>query len=523
MELVPSWTTTGKLSPGRDPLGMQATSVRLYRALVPGLTSATKRLRYYSFYCWVIHQYSQTVCSDDKTKWHTFIRRAEALYALACYVADSRQNDGLQSDGLSGADWAVKLCRSLPAGNFDLRPHTNKPGESGQYLKVSRGYFGQFYIASMTEVGLLKSSKPIPIVSDSLGRQMAYAFAASVGKAIDHISSAIESGTVSQEHLVEIGNSAHPSCIPVDSKEMELLRSYLLATDDPDGNGKARRDSAWLLLDLLRRGIAPRGKNYGNVIREAFYNRRIPGGSPYNVSGDIVDLWKAYQANELCHIACAAILNALLAELQKHTICRDPNFLLSKLLEPVLAKINASGRSWQDWAAETGRTFHGSEEKLVKPILSALGKQESASSSDSLSGALQLIATLWHRWGGDDASVQETVQRHAGNRGRSLSGVIRTLNEKPNHTVENVLRHTVRRHLIFDHLKIAGMKLAALGTFTYRFTLSDGVMSDARITTYGYTNPRFGSLTRFLRDAQLYDGSVVTEYGMEFLNENQPT
>ena len=50
----PQWTERSAYSLGRDPLGMQATSVRIYRSLVPGLTNVTNRLRYYSFYCWAM-------------------------------------------------------------------------------------------------------------------------------------------------------------------------------------------------------------------------------------------------------------------------------------------------------------------------------------------------------------------------------------------------------------------------------------------------------------------------------------
>jgi hypothetical protein len=43
----PMWTKPAVWSAGRGPLGMQATSVRLYRRLAPGLTNVTNRLRYF--------------------------------------------------------------------------------------------------------------------------------------------------------------------------------------------------------------------------------------------------------------------------------------------------------------------------------------------------------------------------------------------------------------------------------------------------------------------------------------------
>ena len=271
MQLLPSWTEAGSWTLGRDPLGMQATSVRLYRSLVPGLTNVTNRLRYYSFYCWVIQHYEQKEHSGDEAKWRVFIRRAEALYALACNVVDPQQ-----SDGLAGGLWAAGFRQAVGGDTIDLRPHTDRPGESGQYLKAIRGNFGQFYIASMTEVGLLSPSSRIPIVSDQLGREMANAFGDSVGRTTELISTGIRTGVIMPSELAEIGEAAHPSRIPTDSREMKLLRDYLLAMDEGHGSGIARRSSAWLLLDLLWLGII--GDDEPGI-RQALYNRKLPDGS----------------------------------------------------------------------------------------------------------------------------------------------------------------------------------------------------------------------------------------------------
>ena len=120
MELMPTWTKAGSWSLGRDPLGIQATSVRMYRNLVPGLTNVTNRLRYYSFYCWVIDRYEATEHSADSIKWRRFIRRAEALYALACNLADAEK-----ADGLAGNIWARKTLNEIGDGPFDVRPVTD--------------------------------------------------------------------------------------------------------------------------------------------------------------------------------------------------------------------------------------------------------------------------------------------------------------------------------------------------------------------------------------------------------------
>lgn len=194
IELMPNWTSGGAWTLGRDPLGIQATSVRMYRSLVPGLTNVTNRLRYYSFYCWVIERYEAIEHSGDVERWSRFIRRAEALFALGCNLADADE-----ADGLAGNIWARKVVKGVPSGNFDIRPATDDYAGAGQYLGAKRGNFGQFYIASMTEEKFLAPSVTIPIVSAS-GRRAAAAFRDAVGDAADRLHAAIRDGAASSQY-----------------------------------------------------------------------------------------------------------------------------------------------------------------------------------------------------------------------------------------------------------------------------------------------------------------------------------
>ena len=67
--ILPEWNKPGAFYAGRNPLGLQAASVRLYTKLVPGLTNVANRLLYYSFYFWVIRKYEELHHSTDQGKW----------------------------------------------------------------------------------------------------------------------------------------------------------------------------------------------------------------------------------------------------------------------------------------------------------------------------------------------------------------------------------------------------------------------------------------------------------------------
>jgi hypothetical protein len=130
----PAWTEKASFSFGRDPLGMQATSVRIYRSLVPGLTNVTNRLRYYSFYCWTVDTWEKREHADDTRRWRAFIRRAEILYAMASLIADPNT-----SGGMGGREWAEKnLDAVLQSSQLDLTVHDD-PDAKGSISRRRRG------------------------------------------------------------------------------------------------------------------------------------------------------------------------------------------------------------------------------------------------------------------------------------------------------------------------------------------------------------------------------------------------
>ena len=105
----PEWTEYRNRS-GLDPLGMQNGSINLYQRLVPGISNVTLRMRYYGFYAWLSGVYVRRIGDTNPKSWQRFVRRAEALYALA---AQTRGGE----IGIAGILWAQ---RKLGGGNGEV-------------------------------------------------------------------------------------------------------------------------------------------------------------------------------------------------------------------------------------------------------------------------------------------------------------------------------------------------------------------------------------------------------------------
>ena len=515
--ILPDWSQPSRPTLGRDPLGLQATSVRVYRDLVPGLTNVTNRLRYYSFYCWVVRKYETTQHADDEKRWKIFIRRAEALFALSSQM---HEPDG--TGGIAGGDWARLYVRDNKEGPIDLRPYTDKPGDRSakQYLLASRGNFGQFYVNSMTEVGLLQPTTGVPLVSRPRGQELADAFEDAVGvRVADLFVRTLGSGRLSWADAKAIGRAVHPNGIGGSTKEMRMLRDFVLANVPDTIDGNPRRQSAWLLLDLLRRGVSPDDEL---SIRRALYHRSLPNGAAYAVSGKTIDLWRVYQANELCHVALEVWLNAIAYGVDTYQRPQSPRQILRDLTANTFDQ-QMFAQPWCQWAAGIRDAKIKQQEKLADDVLEALRDLSDVQQKSALQAAAELLALLWLRWATGENGVRAALLKYAGIGGRSLAHVLESLDSHADSSAGQCLISVLQEHIVEGHLAIAGRKLAASDKFTYRFMLADGTLSDGVVTDYGFTNPRLRNLARFLKDARLCTDDGVTAAGERFLDENKPS
>lgn len=505
----PLWTKTGSWTMGLDPLGLQATSIRIYQSLVPNITNITNRLRYYSYFPWLVGIYEKLHHADDPARFAVFMRRGEAVYALATLVDDQEG-----SDGLGGSNWASQHRGDAQINGIDFRPFTDDRESQHTYLQAPRGNYGVAYAPTLTEMKWLTASS-VP-VTKGRGEKVASAFAASVGQIADEIETVLLSGKATAKQLQHIGAAIHPAKIPDGSAEQALLREFLIGAGDTSKEAMSRRSTIWLVLDLFRKGVAP-----GDIdaLRRAFYARTLPDGQDYLPSGEAIDRWRAYQANEYGQVALACALNGLIGlQGEEYSGGIEPKELIGQVVSAALAGEN---QPWSHWAASLVTTDGEDEIALVEPVLENLATGSSPT-AEMLLNAFKLLGMLWAKWAKNDGNVRGVIARAAGADGRSLDGLLRTLDLTQDQAAGDALAAVLFKHIIIDHQIIAGRKLSTAGTFTYHFLVEDGLLSEGLLGEYGYTTPRLFNLTRVLRDAGYLNSDGVTTDGEAFLEQYQP-
>lgn len=494
---VPEWTEL-KQRNGLDPLGMQSSSVSLYQRLMPGISNVTLRMRYYGLYAWLSRTYAERVRNTDPEVWRRWVRRAEALYALAAERAG-----GTNRSGVAGVNWAAV---HLPLYQ-DFVPFADNadPGGTGRrYLKQAWGAYGAAYQSQLFEVGVLGNAQGhrIPVVAPGLGDEVAAAFGRAAGHLGDAFVAALEDGRTSRSDLDALAPLL-PSNIGEDSDERDAYERLLLADTKA---GAARRRTLCLALrtaELLGRPVS------ADDVRWTLYACAAPGGRALDCGDGTLAghrlCWWAYQTSEMCRIACEALLKWLLDKLEQHPAGLRP----VRLLEAVVDDIGVD-----EWPATWGALSDGlpdatdplstteptAERRLTELALQA-GRGESAAPVESVRAAVELLALLHRRC----QPGRATLARELGTGGpfRSVATELAFLDAHRGQGVEDVLRGLFEQRILQRHLWVAMQKLRYQGDYTFLVEADDGRLRLRAKDGPVATSPRLGTGLAFLTDVHL--------------------
>jgi len=279
----PQWTELGQ-DTGLDPLGMQRPIEIIYQSLLPGISTITLRLRYYSFYPWLLDAYSKSNPTTDLEEFRTFQRKAEALLALICA-------HGPDEVGVAGINWATRTLQS-PGANpaadvvVDFAAGADLASDEENYLLNKGGAFGGIYSSQLREMGLIRTDDPnLPIpYCTSAALPLAEAYREQLGDLADVFLVAAKKGRVTIEQLDEL-QIVKPSNILPSSSEQSALATVLLGQNtSPSKSDGLRRETMTQLL-LLAATVARAPQT--NDAQWAWFS----AGSGDASAAEILQLW----------------------------------------------------------------------------------------------------------------------------------------------------------------------------------------------------------------------------------------
>jgi len=249
----PFWAENSGFMTGRDPLGIQNSSITVYGRLLPGMTNLTQRLRYYGFYCWLLTEFdnmSNPSVSRTLPEQYNFIRRAELIIA---YLMINLYPDELSIIGNLFANKNKEQIYSLGYYDIALGADKFKDTQKGSvYWDYPSGALGQYFVGSLVGLNLVKIESKFFIITDK-GKKLSEAFKESVDlNSRNLLIDVIENGTLKINEINELKGFAINN-IPPKSEEWHYYKDLLLSEDGlntTDGiKSSKRKESIKLFLE----------------------------------------------------------------------------------------------------------------------------------------------------------------------------------------------------------------------------------------------------------------------------------
>lgn len=289
------WASNEGFKAGRDPMGIQNSSVATYSVLLPGLTNLTGHIRYYSLYCWLLDEYNRLdKLSPQKVHQYDFIRRFELAMAILM--------NGQGMRAVVGANFVYyDKMKRLDDGSYYLPDGADYDIPSNRrYWTLKTGAFGQYYLGSLIFYDLVKIEQDRLFYLLSRGKALANDVRDSVDEQIrNDFVQCLLSGILKKEQLEEF-RPLMLNQIEVYSPEWNTLNDFLIK---PDSNNSAlRRETMLLFLKDINRGIA-----VDNFVKHRFNN--VDKGIPASFG------WYFYHLCEVMHYCIETIFSLILSEI----------------------------------------------------------------------------------------------------------------------------------------------------------------------------------------------------------------
>jgi len=509
----PFWAENSGFMTGRDPLGVQNSSITTYGKLLPGMTNLTLRLRYYGFYMWVLEEFFKKQGGSEEftqREQHNFVRRAELIIAFIMRHLDAEEQSIIGSKFTDSPD--EKIAKDSYYSIAKGADKTDNTKKGSVYWDYPSGALGQYYGGSLSILKLISIDKKFFTIEDK-GKKLAQAFRKSLKSGQESLFlKSIDKGKLFYKDIPNL-YSFKVNAIEVDSEEWNYYITMLIENDGDDINDSEknitylRKQTIGLLLNYL--STADEDYDERSFILNEFLknSNKLQNGSSFG--------WYYYYVNEAFHYALETIFWGILVKLDGKPMAVNEfnDELISKIVQEVEKKdLYKPNSNIEDVMLELDSIqiykalevlYNSSDSENVKVITDAL--------------ELMLIIYIKNYLHLDRFEDFENKYYITGQKGRVSENFHVYIHSKLQMTFKDFAQNTIKL-LLNDHVHTAYRKMGNGESNLLKFIIEDGVIAHVQTMEPKHTSPRLKTITNFLKDLSLVGtDNIITDKGSKFL------
>lgn len=512
MPEFPDWTEfcSGEVEHrGLDPLGLEAVGAGIVqRDLLPGITNATRHIRYYSFFCWVFWKFwSRKIDRPRLSQQRLWRMRLENVLRAATLEKDC------QIGALVGVTKAIRI-HGLPA--------TEKVSIDGG--KAATAFVPANYSSSFRALGCGRWDEKKGGQLTTFGERLALAwdesFDAPGRLALKEICS--DANEVSAGSIRSVANTICLRPVNPSEPEHKLLLELLFRIDDADyrlnaSYDMARSRSLGLFMEIADQ--AHGSLTSPSELHRIFATMQLPNRAAFVVPTAFkhtLEVWRRYQERQYVKLAIYALWHELVQMLQYRPFKTASSQNLLTHFDLALRKSEIAER----WLGESfcEMTVGAALQMLIQRLRlkpESFGKRAIAfaedlmnldtSTADRVGTAIVLLLLCSCYWKANGGSLAESQFHKAGGAERlSLETVHKDCGRLTDVTAPAYLQWALENYVLKQATRVATQKLP-----DYRFFIirdEEGYRLRKRQNPYAYLSydsSRIGSAFELLADLQL--------------------
>lgn len=504
---------------GLDPLGLQNPSVKAYSHLLPGLNNVTGQIRCYSFYCWLLNEYANIIASTAPKEQKKFIRKAEYIIALVSQLGEI--------PGISGRQYATNRIEEGDIFNLDTGTYNADDTTDRTYWQYHFGVFGQYYIGSMRQIGLI--DEPTNEIGESIGIYRRTATTENNLISGQMLSNAFDSeldinakrlfleyvkisDTISKEQLMELIPHFNLRAIRRNSEEWTLLTNLLLADDEPtvpsDEPKCFRKQTLKHLLNYAR--------NNPDLLNDREFTMFAYEEQGTN-NGEIDEClfgWYYYQFNEYWQVGCTSLFNGCLTALEANS---GPGWIpIQELLALCFQLI--SKELTNDNKVQLAESFKLNDVVINYTERVLYEKIERGKANERLYYGFLLVLKVFVSNRANLYQLNEYAHKYELHNSYDAITYYTSLKDTDKLDLEQFFKKFLLNNIINRHQFVAYRKMGSGSQSTQKFIIEDGLIRQIGNFSPGFTGPRVGNLITFLKDLHLLSESgTITKAGEKII------